>query len=319
MRSWASARERMRPRLCLLAALCGASWSYEVGAAFLHLLRGVKLSARTVENTICAEQWRPAPLEPDPLDELPGVVAVDGVLLHGREKKQWLEMKVASFFSSLGPVSKDRREVRDASFAAGAMEHWADFEEVVTREAERRGLDCTQEVEFVADGAEGIWQLQELVFPHARKRLDEYHLKCKVSERSRQAYRGNTLKQQHREQLESRLREGRVVEAIKDVRRHLPRDEEKRRAAEKLLQYLVRHEERIPDYAQVRAAGGSVSSGLVEKGNDLVVVRRMKRGEMHWSREGAQPVIEQRTAFINQYARRRTGPYDLAFCSAMLQ
>ena len=97
---------------------------------------------------------------------------MDGILIRGKEKDQWLEMKVGSFFSNVVEVSEKRQEVLDASFVGGSMEKWEDFEGRVTAEAFRRGLDCTEEVEFVSDGAEGIWSLQETVFPNAKTRLD---------------------------------------------------------------------------------------------------------------------------------------------------
>jgi hypothetical protein len=80
------------------------------------------------------------------------------------------------------------------------------------------------------------------------------------------------------------------------------------------MSYLQRHRDRLPNYQQVKADGGTVSSGLMEKANDLIVVRRLKVDTMHWTRPGADPVIQRRTHFINQQARTRTGPYDLAFC-----
>ena len=91
-----------------------------------------------------------------------------------------------------------------------------------------------------------------------------------------------------------------VAEAISYFKKDLPGDEYRLEAAKNLLNYLQRHKERIPNYCQVRADEGTVSSGLIEKGNDLVVARRMKDGVMHWRRAGADPVIEQRTAFINK-------------------
>jgi len=39
----------------------------------------------------------------------------------------------------------------------------------------------------------------------------------------------------------------------------------------------------------------------------------MKEEIRHWSREGADPVVQHRAAFINQHSRDRTGPDDLAF------
>jgi hypothetical protein len=110
-------------------------------------------------------------------------------------------MKVCSIFSNVAEVSKDREEVMDASFVASACRQWEEFVEPVTAEAQRRGLIGTEAVEFVSDGAEGIWSLQQMVFPYARPRLDLYHAKCKISERTNQAYFGNPSRKKHQKQL----------------------------------------------------------------------------------------------------------------------
>lgn len=305
---------RMTPRLAVVVALCGASWSYEVAAAFLHFLWGVSLSAKTVQNVSTDERLQPTPLPEDPLDQPPGVVTMDGVVIRGRDKDQWLEMKVGSFFSHVARVSQDRREVLDASFVAGAMQRWDDFVDPVFAEARRRGLRLEDPVEFVSDGAEGIWQLQQFVFPRARPRLDQYHTKCKISERTGQAFAGHRAKTAYQQTLQDWIEQGQIDQAIEFLQRHLPGHEKKKKAARKLINYLKRHRARLPDYQQVKADGGTVSSGLMEKANDLIVVRRLKQGIMHWTRDGADPVIQQRTAFINKHAPDRTGPYDLAFC-----
>jgi hypothetical protein len=309
----------MTRRLAMIAALCAASWSYPVASAFLNFLLGVKISAKTCENLLKDERLEPARLETDRLDNPPGVVTMDGDLVRGRHKDDWLEMKVGSFFSQVAEVSKDRREVLDASFVAGAMRDWRDFVGPVSCEAERRGLNFSEEVEFLADGAEGIWSLQEMVFPYARRRLDLYHSKCKVGGRTNEAYKGNPKRDQHEEKLQTCLQQGLVDEAINYIKKHWPRLEYKREAAGKLIGYLKRHRDRIPNYEQEKAKGGTVSSGLVEKANDLIVGRRMKEGIMHWTRKGAEPILKQRTWFINKHARNRTGPYELAFCQPLLQ
>jgi hypothetical protein len=306
----------MTPRLALIAVLCAASWSYTVASAFLCFLLGVRVSPKTCENLLKDQRLEPAPLDEDPLAKPPGVVTMDGDLVRGRQKDSWMEMKVGSFFSQVTEISKDRREVMDASFVAGAMEQWKDFVEPVTVEAERRGLKLTEAVEFVADGGEGIWNLQEMVFPYARPRLDLYHGKCKLGKRISEAYSKNPKRDEHEDHLQSCLGKGLVEDAISYIEKHMPRYEYRREAARKLIGYLQRHRGRIPNYEQVKAEGGCVSSGLVEKANDLVVGRRMKEGIMHWTRDGAEPVLKHRTWFINKHARMREGPYELAFCQA---
>jgi len=309
---------QMTPRLALIVSLCSASWPYQVASAFLSFLFGVRVCAKTCENLIKDEQLQTQQLEADPLDLPPGVVTMDGILVRGRKADSWLEMKVASFFSNVVEVSRDRREVMDSSFVAGAMADWKDFVGPVTEEAQRRGLEMTEEVEFVADGAEGIWQLQQTVFPYARPRLDLYHSKCKVGERTKQAYKRNPKRDEHEQHLQECLQQGLVDEAISYIHKHLPKKESRKEAALKLIQYLKRQKGKIPNYEQVKEEGGTRSSGLTEKANDLIVARRMKEGIMHWTREGAEPVLRHRTAFINKHARMRTGPYELAFCQGFL-
>src|ERR1044071_3742957 len=305
---------RMTPRLAVVTALCSASWPYAVASAFLHFLFGVSVSPKTCENLLKEEQLTPVALEADPLDCPPGVVTMDGILIHSRNKDEWLEMKVGSFFSQTAEVSKNRREVLDASFVAGACREWKDFVGPVTQEAERRGLEMTEEVEFIADGAEGIWQGQQTVFPYAKRRLDLYHSKCKIGERIKQAYRKNPKRDRHEEHLQECLGKGLVEEAIMYIKKNMPKKESKKEAARKLMNYLNRHRERIPNYEEVKEEGGTVSSGLTEKANDIVVARRMKNGQMHWTTEGAEPVLKHRTALINKHARMRSGSYEMALC-----
>jgi hypothetical protein len=184
----------------------------------------------------------------------------------------------------------------------------------VTLEAQRRGLRCDEPIEFIADGALGIWSLQEVAFPNARPRLDLYHGKCKITERLAQAFGDTPDQTVHQEAVMECFESGLVDEAVAYLNAHRPPDEDASSAIDKLIGYLTRHRTRIPHYRQVRAAAGTVSSGLGEKANDLIVVRRMKDNLMHWSREGADPVIQHRTAFINQFARSRIGSYETAFC-----
>jgi hypothetical protein len=305
---------RMTPRLAVVVALCGASWGYEVASAFLEFVLGVAVPAKTVQRVTTHQRLKPEPLECDRLDRPPGVVTMDGVLIRGREKDERLEMKVGSFFSHLVPVSKDRQEVMDASFVAGAMAAWQDFVEPVRQEARRRGLSLHDPVEFVSDGASGIWELQQWVFPAARPRLDQYHTKCKIGDRLQHAFGRRKLSQPHQQKVQDYVEQGLIDEALHYLQTHRPRGRSQKQAADKLIGYLQRHRCRLPNYQQVKAEGGTISSGLMEKANDLIVVRRLKDGIMHWTRPGDDPVIQHRTHFINQHARTRTGPYDLAFC-----
>lgn len=180
-------------------------------------------------------------------------------------------------------------------------------------------MSCEEAIEFVADGASGIWSVQETVFPNARTRLDLSHGKCKITERLGQAFGDSPARETHQSVIVNCFETGLVDAAITYLQLHHPSEATAQDATRNLIGYLNRHRTHIPNYIQVVEAGGTVSSGLGEKANDLIIARRMKDPVMHWSRDGADPVIQQRTVFINQHSRSRIGSYETAFCFAFNQ
>jgi hypothetical protein len=124
---------------------------------------------------------------------------------------------------------------------------------------------------------------------------------------------------EHKNILLDKLDNGEVLEAIKYLEEKMPTEEDKKKSVSRLIKYLQRHQSHIPNYIETKKAGGTVSSGLVEKGNDLIVAMRMKNKIMHWTRTGADPIILRRTHFINKHARNRTEPYAIAFCKNFSQ
>ncbi len=83
------------------------------------------------------------------------------------------------------------------------------------------------------------------------------------------------------------LKQGAVTQAQQLVAAWPARNEWAAKQRARLLGYLERNADLIPDYTQLAAAGCLVGSGRSEKANDLVVVPRMKNGKMHWGRRGA--------------------------------
>jgi hypothetical protein len=70
--------------------------------------------------------------------------------------------------------------------------------------------------------------------------------------------------------------------------------------------YLREQRTRRPDYAARRAAGKVIGSGVVEKGADIVVNRRLKgRRGMRWWRARAEEVVALRLALLNDEWERR--------------
>jgi hypothetical protein len=57
---------------------------------------------------------------------------------------------------------------------------------------------------------------------------------------------------------------------------------------EELVNYLVKNESHLIDYARRQGAGKTIGSGRMEKAGDLLVARRQKEKGMSWSAKGSR-------------------------------
>jgi hypothetical protein len=300
----------------------GLSWGYAVAARLVAgVLPGVNVSAKTVERAVarCAtavelqqeqaataaatDERTVAASQPAFAHPRRLYLALDGVLVRGRQAKSWLEVQVASLWSAwrdLPDRKHPRRQITDATVVA-RVQGWEALGRHVWREFVQRGGAARRGAEIVVlcDGANGIRSLWEMHFGEALVILDGWHLWKKVKERSRQVLgKGERARQACQEVYEA-LKEGAVVRAQGMVRQWPAGSERERYWQERLLGYLERNGELIRDTLRLREAGYMVGSGRTEKANDLVVVPRMKNGKMHWSPRGANSVVLLRACVIN--------------------
>ncbi len=75
------------------------------------------------------------------------------------------------------------------------------------------------------------------------------------------------------------LDEGRVEKIIAQAQSNLPRDEETKEKADKEINYLAENKDRMR-YAEFRAQGLFVGSGVVEAGCKTIIGQRLKQSGM---------------------------------------
>jgi hypothetical protein len=288
----------------------GLAWSYAVGAREVaRLLPGVAVSAKTVERCVarCGEAVaarEEAAATAAATDERAVVgtgpvltnpqrrwVALDGVMVRARGAGKWLEIQVASLWSAwreLPDRKHPRRELTDVTVLARA-EGWEALGRHLWRMiVARGGLSPAGAEWFVfGDGASGIRSLWEQHLPAGRLVLDRWHLWEKLKERSRAVFGRGPRALSACKEAYALLKQGAVERAQELVAAWPARSEWAAEQRERLLGYLERNADLIPDYEQLAAAGCLVGAGRSEKANDLVVVPRMKNGKMHWGRPGA--------------------------------
>lgn len=307
------------PGLRRLMARAGSRNTFREGAEDLRVYAGLTVSAKSVERVSewtgeQVDRWEAEALFPPetPSPETQMYISYDGTGVSmtpqetaGRKgkgadgKAKTREAKLGCVFTQTTTDEEGRpvREDHSTTFV-GAIETAEAFGQRIYREAVRRGIESAQRVVVIGDGAPWIWNLADLHFSGALQIVDLYHarehahalagLLAPKDERARTA-------------LETRLRtwldEGKIEELVEATRNRLPRSGPRRKAAKREIGYFTTHQERMR-YAQFRAQGLFVGSGVVEAGCKTVVGQRLKQSGMEWTVAGANAIIALRCASL---------------------
>ena len=168
------------------------------------------------------------------------------------------------------------------------------FAQRVRGEAERRGFSLARRRVVLGDGAAWIWRVAEEEFPGAIQIVDQYHAREHLWTVSK-AFHGDDPDRVSAwaEARCTELDQGRLDDLM-DALRSAASCEEARRC----LQYVERNRDRMR-YADFRAAGLCIGSGVVEAGCKTVVGNRLKRAGMHWTVEGANAILALRCCMLS--------------------
>ena len=165
----------------------------------------------------------------------------------------------------------------------------------VGREAERRGFGGAKRQVVLGDGAAWIWNLTGEQFPEAIQIVDLYHAQEKIWDASKALYAGDPPRiQQWAEAGCEALVQGRLEDLLDILWSGAGECEPVRQCAE----YVERNRERM-QYADFRARGLSVGSGVLEAGCKTLIGTRLKRAGMHWTVHGANAIIALRCCYLS--------------------
>jgi hypothetical protein len=159
----------------------------------------------------------------------------------------------------------------------------------------------TKAVTLLADGARWI---REFVHDHLRALprlefvLDWFHLAKRCRELTSMIGKDRTSRRALYQEVRKRLWKGEAGDALQYLEEYRAQAQNEARLDE-LKAYLASREESLVNYRERRKQRCYIGSGGVEKGNDLMVARRMKRKGMHWSAEMADSVAALKTLWLN--------------------
>lgn len=191
----------------------------------------------------------------------------------------------------------------DATGQAHALSYFARLSDHLTFsrqavvETQRRGVEAAAVVCAVSDGADWIQQFIDDHRPDAVRILDWAHVVGYLSKAAQAAWGAGTLRAAA--WLDVRLhtlRDGEPAPVVAAVRRLLRLVQARGGSAaaqETIATTLGYLEKRVPQmhYAQYRAQGYPIGSGIVESGNRVAVQRRLKGPGMHWARAHIDPLV----------------------------
>jgi hypothetical protein len=156
------------------------------------------------------------------------------------------------------------------------------------------GADRARILVFICDGAVWIWNLIDHYFPNAIQIVDWYHAADRLKRIAEEAFSNSEERQAWLEKNTQDLWQG-SVEAVIEACQLL---EKKSNLAKQSLLYYGNNMERMR-YAQFRAAGYLIGSGVIESGCKQIVTQRLKLPGAQWNVEGAVLTAKARAAWMS--------------------
>jgi hypothetical protein len=306
-----------------LVGLTGAQTPFEKGSELFERLTLVGISPQSMDKATqtmghevmqVEAEWVAQSQDPAAVDAQmrpgPGTArlygALDATKVHTDEKRGadengWRDLKVGAWFvtEAKPPQNPDDAwdiEAREITYFCDICEAQKFGPLLWATGFQRQALQA-QEIIFVGDGAEWIWNLVDEHFPHAIQIVDWFHAAEYLTPVAQAAFTDESEGKAWRTHARDLLWTSHVDEVIAECAGFV---EQKRggEPAQKALTYFRNNRQRM-DYAGYRAKGYQIGSGTIESGCKQIGTQRMKVPGATWSLEGARRTAKARAAMLS--------------------
>ena len=168
----------------------------------------------------------------------------------------------------------------------------------------RRNPGSRREVVYLMDGQEALWEARRAYLPgtNAVEVLDLLHVTPRLWAAAHLFYREGSADAVAfvRDRLE-RVLTGQVSSVVRGLRQMGTKRRlvvAKRKRLGTICGYLAKNAPRMR-YGEYLAKGYPIASGVIEGACRHYVKDRLERAGMHWTREGAQAMLDVRSEFLN--------------------
>jgi hypothetical protein len=227
-------------------------------------------------------------------EDTPLLIGIDGGFVRKwKQKGKSSEVKAITIATGTEHVSGDRYKLTDRKGYAANI-GVEEFSERAYTFALQNGLKTASNVVIVSDGAPWIHKLVEEAFPGAKHLLDFFHLESKINLTFGKTSTGGTANQRDQAiKCVKNIDSFGLVSAIQNWNPPPEKQEDKR----KLLKYIVNNLEQIDNHLGSNIHG----SGMIEKGVDLMISRRLKMRAMGWTKDGSNVMLKFKVLQYNNH------------------
>jgi hypothetical protein len=311
---------QMSAELESLAGMTGAQLSFGQGSRLFEALTLIPLSDHSLAKATQAigaevqaqeEEWVAQSRDAvwlqaqDRLAERPkrlyGSLDAAKVHMRGEDDDPWRDLKVGAWFTTTAkppqkPEEDWKIEAENITYYGDVLEA-KDFGTLLWATGCQRQAQVADELVFLGDGAEWIWNLVQEHFPEAVQIVDWFHATEYIAPVANAAFTDKTNRQAWSDQLRTDLWDGQLAEVIATFE-HLTEHQRAGEAATKAVTYFTNNQQRM-DYPTYRAQGYQIGSGTIESGCKQIVSQRLKVAGAIWDLDNAIQTAKARAALLS--------------------
>ena len=243
--------------------------------------------------------------------------ALDAAKVHVRGEKEhpWRDMKIGVWFTTTTapPQAPDEEwdiQAEDMSYYCDIDQAQA-FGKLLWATGCQHQAQLAQELIFLGDGAEWIWNLVQEHYPEAVQIVDWFHATEYIAPVAKTAFSDEDKRDTWAEQVRTDLWEGRLDAVIAAFARLVPH-KQAGEAAKKAVTYFTNNRHRM-DYPTYRAKGYQIGSGTIESGCKQIVTQRLKVAGAIWELDNGVKTAKARAALLsNQWSALKARREHLA-------
>jgi len=311
---------QMSAELESLSGMTGAQLSFGQGSHLFEALTLISLSDHSLAKATQAigsevqaqeKEWVAQSQdaiwlqEQDRLAEGPkrlyGSLDAAKVHIRGEEEDPWRDLKVGAWFTTIAkppqrPDEDWKIEADDITYYCDVLEA-KDFGNLLWATGCQRQAQLAEELVFLGDGAEWIWNLVQEHYPEAVQIVDWFHATEYIAPVANAVFTDKDKRQSWSDQVRTDLWEGKldaVIAAFDRFTAHQRGDE----AASKAVTYFTNNQHRM-DYPTYRANGYQIGSGTIESGCKQIVSQRLKIAGAIWDLDNAIKTAKARAALLS--------------------